>query len=843
MAYEYETLGDNVLPSNYKIRLGLSFAKFEYDGEESIAVKIKNKADVIALNAKELDIKEAFVEQGGEVINATIKAKPDMEQVELKLSHAIAGNAIVRIKFKGYNNDKLYGFYRSSYKNSGRTEYMLTTQFEAADARAAFPCFDEPAFKSTFDLTLELDKDLEAISNTEVKSTRISGSRKEVVFETTPRMSDYLLYIGVGRFEYAEGRLGSLKIRVISTPGKRNMCALPLELARKFISFYQQYFGVPYPLRKLDLIAVPDFAVGAMENWGAVTFREILLLADDNTSIANKQRIAEVVAHELAHQWFGDLVTMKWWNDLWLNESFATFMSYKALDAMFPSWNMGMQYFLEVIGTAFNADALGSTHPISVPVKNPKEIDSIFDEISYEKGGSVLHMLEDYVGKETFRKGLSSYIKAHSYSNATKYDLWGAIEKAAANSSKGKKVSKLASYWVDNAGYPIVKCRVSGRSVSANQERFMMLGSQKGGVWPIPLHMIDDSGRQSMSLMQSKSLKLNHKSDGWIKLNYGQSCLYRVSYDHETLAKLGGAVASGRLNGKDSWGLENDLFMMARSGKVGLGRYTDFISSYCMSNTNDYPINFSIFGHLNWLQFMTYGTQLQAGIDKLILSYNRSIIEAIGWERRKSEANITTMLRSLAISGLGTTGHKETIEKVTMLFEDYLSSGKKIEPNIRGSVYKIAAWNGNASTHKKLEELYKNEQNAEEQRRIIIALGMFRDKSLISKTLAFSFSKYVKLQDAHIPAAMIADNPFGKMLIWGWTKENWQMLLNKFISGTHILKKYVENMDGMADKKSLDDFNRFFAADNNKRDDIHRPIRKTAERIKTNIKFMEVNLK
>ncbi len=830
-------------PSNYKIRLDLDFDRFEYIGHESITVTVRRSAGVIALNAKDIDIIEASVDYGKSRLEAALRIIPESERIELRLKRAIAGSAVVNIKFKGRNNDRMYGFYRSSYKAAGKTCHMLTTQFEAADARAAFPCFDEPAFKATFDLSLVMDKDLEALSNTEIKSQKVVGNRKEIAFETTPRMSDYLLYIGVGRFEYTEGSLGGLKIRVISTPGKKAMCALPLEFAKKFVSFYQQYFGVAYPLKKLDLIAVPDFAVGAMENWGAITFREIALLADESTSVANKQRIAEVIAHELAHQWFGDLVTMKWWNDLWLNESFATFMSYKAIEATFPEWDMGTQYFLDVIGTAFNADALESTHPISVDVKNPKEIDSIFDEISYEKGGSVLHMIEDYSGKETFRSGLSSYIKAHAYSNATKQDLWKAIDRAAAKSGRDKKVGNVAGYWVTKPGYPIIKCKVKGTTVSVSQERFTMLGRERKGTWPIPLHIMDDRGTQKMLLMQGRSIKFKTAVNGWVKLNYGQSGLYRVSYDAATLPKLGAAISSGKLKGKDAWGIENDLFTMARCGKIQLNDYTDFLRRYCMGDPDSYPINFSVSGHLAWLQFMLYGTRLQGKIDELILYYNDKAINEIGWTKKQGEANTTTMLRAMAVSSLGITGHRKTIEKANELFSSYISTGKQIDPNIRGAVYKIAAWNGNAGLHKKLQELYKKTTNPEEQRRIIIALGMFRDESLLQETLDFSFSSNVKLQDAYIPAAIIADNPFGKMLIWDWSKRNWPMMLTKFMSGTHILRKYVENMDGMADKKSLTEFNKFFGDKKNIREDIDRSVSKTAERIEANINFINANIK
>src|SRR3989344_4181595 len=309
-------------------------------------------------------------------------------------------------------------------------------------------------------------------------------NKKITKFQTTPKMSTYLLYLGVGKFEYLENNSSRVKIRVYTVPGKKNLGKMALDYAQRFLDYFDNYFGIKYPLPKCDFIAIPDFSSGAMENWGAITFREIVLLGDEKTSVANKEYIAEVIAHELAHQWFGNLVTMKWWDDLWLNESFATFMAQKAVSEVFPEWEYDLRFYEDILESALSADSLKSTHSISVPIKHVKDVSQIFDRISYEKGCSVLHMLESYIGNESFRKGLTIYLKNHEYSNAVKEDLWNAL----AESSKNKNVTKLMSAWVNKPGYPIVNVENN----KLTQKRFL-LSEESKGTWPIPIQYITEN--------------------------------------------------------------------------------------------------------------------------------------------------------------------------------------------------------------------------------------------------------------------------------------------------------------------------------------------------------------
>ncbi len=838
----HETLGNNVIPTHYSIKLDCDMKRFEYDGYVEIEAEVKRPANSISLNAKEIKIiKAGIIKDGKGEIQGIIRPNPKKESFEIKLENNVSGKITLFVKFKGFNADKMHGFYRSSYMHGNKKEHLLTTQFEAADARSAFPCFDEPEFKATFELSLVVDKDLDAISNTPIKKTEKSGNKKLVVFERTPKMSTYLLYIYVGKCEYAEEQLGSLKIRVVTGLGKKEMAKLPLEYAGKFVDFYNRYFNVKYPLKKLDLIAVPDFAAGAMENWGAMAFRETALLADEKSTLAYKQYVANTIAHELAHQWFGDLVTMRWWNDLWLNESFATFMSYKAVENVFPEWKMNLEYFTNVFGAAFGADSLHSTHPISVKVNTPNEIDSIFDEISYEKGGSVLYMIEDYATPEIFRKGLEKYLKMHAYSNATKEDLWSAIE----NVSKAKKhhaeVKKVATYWIDKEGYPMLKCEGSSTGIRISQSRFTLLGGKENGTWPIPVHMSIDGTAEKTILMKSKSIGINTGYCDWVKLNYGQAGLYKVSYDNRLLLRLGKAINERKINGIDTWGIESDLFSQSRARWITVREYMNFIEDFCMDTCFEFPVNLNIIGHLNALQFFFMNTGLHDKINELIEKYNSKIIEKIGWNKAPYEDSQLTLLRSAAINSLGLAGNAGIVEKAKELFWAFIKQGKEIEPDIRGSVYHIAARTGNEKVYEKFKSLYITEKRPEEKQRFLASLGMFGRRDILENALAFAKTDEVKPQDTFVIPSVISGNPFGNELILQWTKKNWEWLENKFSSGSHMLPRFVDNFSELHGRKIMKEFERFFSKKAEKRKDIERAVKQAKEMLKINTEFLEAN--
>ncbi|MGC8647258.1 MAG: M1 family metallopeptidase [Candidatus Micrarchaeia archaeon] len=826
----------DITPMQYSLRIEPDMKKFVYDGFEQVDVEIQNYTDTIAMNAKELEIDRAEITCNGAKYLAKVSEDKKNEKITLRISKRIKGKATIEISFKGFNNDKMYGFYRSRYKNekNGKDEYLLTTQFEAADARSAFPCFDEPALKASFSIELVVDKGLDAISNMPISKISSKGNKNAYVFEKTPPMPTYLVYMGVGKFEYLKGKLGKLPIRIVTVPGKKKYASLALELTKKFVAFYEKYFGIKYPLPKLDMIAIPDFAAGAMENWGAITFREIDLLGDRKSiATASLQSIAETVAHELAHQWFGDLVTMKWWDDLWLNESFATFMSFKAMDHVFPKWDIGTQSFIEINSVAMAADQLRSTHPISVEVKTPAEIDEIFDEISYEKGGSILKMLEDYIGYETFRKGLHRYLKKHSYGNATKYDLWGALDEEAKNEGKRLKVSETASSWIDLQGYPVVE--LTGKKLT--QRRFALLGIASKCVWPIPMHYLDAKG-EHFSMMNSKAMDLAY--DGFAKLNYGQKGFYRTKYSQENLEELGKLIERKKLPRIDAWGIENDLYALLRARMVKLGDYLDFVSRHCVDP--EYPLNASIARHLLGLYVTFYFEKgIAERIREIGTNYYNALMEKIGLEKKPGEPMTTTLLRSDAVAGLAIMGGSERVEnKLKNIFNDKLS-GRAVDQNLSNAAYIYAAWNGSSDVFGKLTALFKKEKMPDEQRRLLGSLGYFRDGELIEKALEFSISNSVRMQDSFVINSRAAANPFATELLWRWTKAKWSLLKKRYGSGTHMLGRYVSALSSIKSIETKKEIERFFASKENWRDDIKLALKQALEQIEINYRLIEFN--
>ncbi|HEU5319974.1 MAG TPA: M1 family metallopeptidase, partial [Methylomirabilota bacterium] len=464
----------SVVPGRYDIRLEPDLTTLTFRGEETIAVGIEEPVGEVVLNAVELAIDEAVVvDAAGREQRATVTLEESAERGRLAFAQPLAAGAgRLRIAFRGTLNDKLRGFYRSVYKDpGGATRTMAATQFEATDARRAFPCWDEPAFKAVFASSLAIDPALTAVSNTRVIAERLDGDRKVVSFADTIKMSTYLVAFVVGELEATDiVSVGRTPLRVWCVPGKRRLASFARQAGAASLAFFEDYYGLPSPGDKLDLLAIPDFAAGAMENLGAITFRETALLVDERAAThAELERIADVVAHENAHMWFGDLVTMTWWNGIWLNEAFATFMEMLAVDAWKPEWRRWTSFGVSR-AAAFTVDGLWSTRPIEFDVKAPRDADAMFDVLTYEKGASVLRMLEQYLGAGVFRAGVRDYLGAHAYASADTGDLWAALGRAS-----GVDIPGVMDGWIFRPGFPLVTVRRDGGALVLAQRRFTYL--------------------------------------------------------------------------------------------------------------------------------------------------------------------------------------------------------------------------------------------------------------------------------------------------------------------------------------------------------------------------------
>jgi len=814
-----------VRPINYALEFEPVFRDFTFLGKACITASADRPTDKISMHAAELKIKSCRIIHGGSKTKARTKLDKKSEQLHIAIPARIGGTFQIEIDFAGTLNDRLLGFYRSVYKVGGKTRYLATTQFEAADARRAFPCWDEPDAKATFDIAIIAENRYTAISNMPAVSKKRLGGKTRHQFDTTPVMSTYLLYLGVGEFEHISGKSGRTTVRVVTTQGNKSRGRFSLGLGMKLLESYERYFGIKYPLPKLDLIAVPDFAAGAMENWGAITFRETILLYDSKTSSAKtKQFIAEVISHEIAHQWFGNLVTMKWWNDLWLNESFATFMATKFVDKFYPDWDLWDQFVEDAMNEAMGLDSLKSTHPIDVQVGSPAEIREIFDAISYDKGGCILRMLEHYVGEPSFRRGLQNYLAKFKYKNAVGDDLWTAIGRAS-----GKPVKAMMNNWLGQPGFPVLEVSQNGTSVRLNQRRFLLEpdARRSGGLWQIPVK-VRAGGRSQDRLMASRSKNIRVPKDSVALANPGRTGFYRVKYDDAMLLDLKMLVDTKGIAHVDRWAVQNDLFALCLSGDSTVGSYLDFVDAYFEEDS--YLASANVAHNLYYLSLLTYGDPSHEKIRGHAASYLGYLLCKLGWGPKRADRHTDTLLRSFAISALARLGDRSVSMEAEYRFEKFLKQPDSLRPDLREAVFSAVAWNGGARIHSRLTAMYKKAGTQEEKLRFLGAMCASRDKRLLARTLDFSQTPHVRSQNMHLPVMRVAANPYGREILWPWLKGNWRSLAKKVGHGNPLLNRIVASIGPVADPAMEKEIRAFFKR--NPAPGTERTLEQTLERVR-----------
>ena len=822
----------DVSPLNYKLTFEPDLKKFIFHGLESISINCKKPTNVITMNCAELKIKSCIVKSGQKIIGSTPKINEKKEELQIKLSEKIRGLCKIDLEFEGILNDRLLGFYRSRYEQNGKIKYLATTQFEAADARRAFPCWDEPEAKATYEISIIADNKFTAISNMPVKTKKKTGNKTTYNFQKTPLVSTYLIYLGVGEFEYLSGKAGKIQIRVVTTKGNISKGKFSLELAKKLLTSYEKYFGIKFPLPKLDLIAVPDFAAGAMENWGAITFRETILLYDPKTSSTRtKQFIAEVISHEIAHMWFGNLVTMKWWNDLWLNESFATFMATKFVDKFYPEWDLWNQFVEDAMNVAMGLDSLKTTHPIDVKVNSPAEIREIFDAISYDKGGCVLRMLENYVGEPNFQKGLKKYLSDFKYKNAKGQDLWDAIGKASK-----MPVTSMINTWLKQPGFPLVEINQDGNNLKIKQKRYLVEPDKKfsKGLWSIPLSLgLEKEISKTLFSKKSMSVKLPKNTIGFVA-NYGRKGFYRVKYDEGILLDLKMLVDEKRLPPIDRWAVQNDLFSLCVSGDEQVRNYLDFSDAYF--DEDSYLASVNVAHNLASLYFRAFDEKFVEEIRSYAINYFRKILSNLGWEPKKSDKHTDALLRTFTIAVLGKMNDDSVTDEAIRKYKKFLKSPNSLSPDLIETICSIAAWNGNSKTFGELKKLYTNAKTMEQKLRFLGAMCGFQDKKLLIKTLDFSQTSEVRSQNMQLPIMKIAGNPYGDKVLWPWLKKNWKKINKKVGHGNPLFNRIVASIAGVADDSMEKEIKLFFK--NNPTPGTERTQTQTLERIRINSKFL-----
>ena len=736
--------------NEYDVFLDVDFDALRFSGK--VRIDISSTGD-ISLDAVDLEV--ASVKTN----DRDVPFKQHGNVVDIQTGRF---SGTLEVEYEGRVSESLTGFYKAPYGD----KYVLTTHFEAGHARRLLPCIDHPAYKADFKLTVRTRSDLSVISNMPVESERKEGNTKTVAFQKTPKMSTYLLYLGIGRFEEDKNRHNKTELYTASVvkPDGKIKTGLAFEAAQKSLEFYEKYFGIPYDLPKLHLIAVPEFAYGAMENWGAITFREILLHADKDTSTSTKKSIAEVIAHEIAHMWFGDLVTMKWWDDLWLNESFATFMAYKVVDWAYPQWKIWQDFVKNSTGGAMARDALNSTHPIEAKVRSPEEIEELFDEISYGKGASILRMIEAYIGPDKFQKGVSKYLQQFRYSNASGSDLWNHLQQAS-----GLDVSRIMEGWIGKVGYPVVKASLSSGKLVLEQERFLLSGARDKQTWPIPVTIAVD-GRTQQLMLDKERAEVTVANPKSLKLNVDRTGFYRIDYRGPELQLL---VWASKLSGLDRYGLANDAWAFLNSGRMSWKEYQGLLERFF--DEEDYLPAFEVSERITNLFLIA-----PKKVADLSRRYHKSQLKILEGKRDEN----SSLLRGTIAARLAILDDAYAHEAGAK-FKDLAA----VEPDMKRSV--IIGYARSSNDHDGLIDRYKKSTTDEDRLRYLEGLASFKQPDLVRKVQEFAMAGNVKRQDIGRGLLQFAtSNPDAHAVTWEWFRDNIGKL-DKMYEGTATLSAYM----------------------------------------------------
>ena len=805
------------VPSRYDIRLEPDLTTLTFRGQQTVALEVTETISEVVLNAIELVIDSASLENDrGETIRATATLDEGTERCRLALaSPAARGRWRLRLAFRGTLNDKLRGFYRSVYKDpSGVSRTMAATQFEATDARRAFPCWDEPSFKAVFAVTLAIDPALTVVSNTAIVSETLENGRKVVRFADSIVMSTYLVAFVVGELEATEpATVGRTRLQIWCVPGKKRLARFGQEIGAASLAFFEDYYGLPYPGDKLDLIAIPDFAAGAMENLGAITFRETALLVDETAaSHAELERVADVVAHENAHMWFGDLVTMTWWNGIWLNEAFATFMEMLAVDAWKPEWQRWTTFGVSR-AAALSLDGLHSTRPIEFPVTSPRDADAMFDVLTYEKGASVLRMLEQYLGAVTFREGVRDYLRTHRFANADTADLWAALGRSAQ-----QPIPTVMDGWIFRPGYPVVTVsRDQGGHLVLAQQRFNYLReplppatAEPEQPWQVPVQLRVYAGGQPVEervLLSEREARLRAGAGAEaIVVNAGGHGFYRVRYAPDLLDALLKRLET--LAPIERFNLVNDAWALAVAGLMPLTAYLDLTARFRGErDRNVWSVLTASLYALNRVVEPGDRRRLEA----LVRDRAMPTFTALGWTPRAGEDELTRQLRGDLVRAIGVLGNDPGVQaRATELYRAHVADPGAVDPNVLPALIAVLAYAGDAARYDEFLRRFRAATTPQEEQRYLYALAGFHDPALARQTLERLINGEVRTQDAPFVARGMLMSVDTREIAWEFVKAHWDTMDRLYPK--HGMRRLAEGVTGLATPELEADVRRFFDA-------------------------------
>jgi aminopeptidase N len=810
-----QRLPETAFPDHYKLIFSPDFTRNAFAGDETIEVRVLKPTSQVVLNAAEIDFEEVSITDGRSTQKAAVSLDKDKQTATLTVDRPIpAGPATIRIRYAGILNDQLRGFYIG--KDSDGRKYAAT-QLWATDARRAFPSFDEPAYKAVFEVTVVADEGMSVISNTKIVTDTPSPAGKHTVrFAPTPRMSSYLVAVVVGKFEYVEGVADGIPIRVYASPGKKELSTFALAAAENIMRYYNQYFSIKYPYGKLDLIGLEDFSAGAMENTGCITFREILLLTDEkHSSVGQKRAVASTIAHEMAHQWFGDLVTNQWWDDFWLNEGFATWMSTKPIEAWKPEWNLQLH---EVQGTveAMGTDSLISTHPMHQPVETPEQIVELADEITYIKTAAVLRMLESYLGPETFRVGVNAYLAKHAYGNATAADFWDAQTQASK-----EPVDKLMPTFVEQPGVPLVSvktaCSGNSQSVTLKQQRYFSdrakfeAGSNE--LWQVPVCMKQGSSEKNGAehcelLTQPQQTFTLPGCSSWVNVNVDAKGYYRSGYDSGAVNAIA-RDAESALSPAERIMLLSDVWASVSVGRETIGDYLALAEGLQTDRSQ------AVLSPLTE-QMGVIGRYLVNDADRdsyreWVRRVLAPVAADVGWDPKPGESADRGGLRAQLMLALGYTAADPEIESLAgKLANQALDDPSSIDRALAFAALRVAARRGNEAFYNKIKDRLKTARTPGDVTQYQQSLAQFTDPVLLEKTLELAISPEVRSQDSALLISFALLQPESQKLVWDFVRSHWEKIqaLDPELAGIYI----VRSAGSFCDAGLRDQLQDFFAA-------------------------------
>ena len=776
-----------VVPSRYDLVLEPDLEAGTFSGVVDITLEVTEPLDALVLNAAELTIDSAtiaYVDGTASDLETALDATAERLTCTPLAGPAPAGPATLTLAFRGVLNEKLRGFYRSRFVDAQGVERTLaTTQFESTDARRAFPCWDEPDRKAVFGVTLVVPDDLTAISNgAEASREALEDGRVRVRFTDTMPMSTYLVAFVVGPLEATRTvDVDGVPLRVVHPLGKAPLANFALEIGASALRTFTDYYGIPYPGGKVDLVAIPDFAFGAMENLGCITFRETALLVDPSTATQPElERVADVVAHELAHMWFGDLVTMRWWNGIWLNEAFATFMEVLAVDRFRPAWSRWSTFALGR-SAAFDTDALASTRPIEYPVLSPAEAEGMFDILTYEKGASVVRMLEQYLGEDTFRRGIADYLGTHAYGNTETTDLWDALEHAS-----GAPVRRVADSWIFQGGHPLVSIARGDHpsTLVLDQRRFRYLDDDDGPRWSVPvgIRWADASGatHDLDVLLEDASTTVDLTAEPtWVVVNRSAAGFFRTDYSPDLRAALA-SVALEVLDPTERYALIDDTWAAVLAGRTPLEEAVELVTALAPDD------DLSVWRRLLAVLALVHRVAAEADRE-LVSGFVRGVVgpvmDRLGGEPRLDEPERLTNLRAAAFEALGLFGDdRDVIARATYLVDRSMAGEAHDDPSLVDASVRVVAASADDATFDRFLAASQAAKTPQDRLRYLGALADVRDPSVFDRFLDLLLSDEVRTQDVALLLSRSLANRGNAGRAWDLVERRWDELLDRLPS-------------------------------------------------------------